>query len=65
MKERGVTFCCAEPSMTFDELLLCKTVAWMDWRSRHPKGAGAPRIGEVEKFLQRRAANERYCHIDS
>jgi hypothetical protein len=24
MKARGVTFCCAEPSMTFDELLLCK-----------------------------------------
>jgi hypothetical protein len=57
MKARGVTFCCAEPSMTFDELFLCKTVAWMDWRSRHPKGAGAPRIAEIEKFLQRRGLN--------
>ena len=51
--------------MTFDELFLCKTVAWMDWRSRHPKGAGAPRIAEIEKPLEKRAANERYCHIGS
>ena len=65
MKTRGVTFCCAEPSMTFDELFLCKTVAWMDRRSRHLKGAGAPRIAEIEKPLERRAANERYGHIGS
>ena len=51
--------------MTFDELFLCKTVAWMDWRSRHPKGAGAPRIAEIEKPLERRAANEPYGHIGS
>jgi hypothetical protein len=64
MNAGGDTFCCVEPLMAADEFVLRKTVAWMDWRSRHPKGMGAPRIEEIEKSLERRVASERYCHID-